>query len=463
MAYDRQTRLRAVELYLEHRNVAKVARVMDGPSRSCIESWIAAAVGVEKRNPTTQRFTVEDKVCAITRVQAGEVAPSVARSMGVSPGAVYHWMNRYEKLGALGLMGKQDERKHLQAPPERLDSKPAASRDDELEELRQELADTKLELDLLKGLVDIVKKDQGADLESLSNREKTALIDALRPMHSLTCLISRLRIAASSYHYSHAALAMPDKHEAVRCAIVEEFAKAHQARGYRYIYHQLRKRADIGAVGEKKVRSIMAEEGLMVIYDKRRKRRYSSYAGEISEAPGNLVNRDFHADRPNTLWLTDITEFRLPGGSRKVYLSPVLDCFDGALVSWSIATSPNAELANSSLAKACEKLRAGEHPVCHTDRGSHYRWPGWLSICERFNIVRSMSKKGCSPDNSACEGLFGRLKNEFFHYRDWSGVSTEEFMERLDAWLRYYNDGRIKKSLGWKSPMQYRRSLGIAA
>lgn len=174
------------------------------------------------------------------------------------------------------------------------------------------------------------------------------------------------------------------------------------------------------------------------------------------------MSREFHADAPNALWLTDITEFKLPDDSRKVYLSPVLDCFDGALASWSIGTSPDAELANSSLEKACGRLKPGERPVCHGDRGSHYRWPGWLSVCERHGITRSMSKKGCSPDNSACEGLFGRLKNEFFYYRDWKGVGADEFMERLDEWLCYYNDGRVKESLGWKSPMQYRRSLGIA-
>lgn len=70
-----------------------------------------------------------------------------------------------------------------------------------------------------------------------------------------------------------------------------------------------------------------------------------------------------------------------------------------------------------------------------------------------------MSAKGCSPDNSACEGFFGRLKNEFFRYRDWEGVTAEEFMGRLEAYLVYYRDGRIKKSLGWLSPMEYRRKL----
>lgn len=71
-----------------------------------------------------------------------------------------------------------------------------------------------------------------------------------------------------------------------------------------------------------------------------------------------------------------------------------------------------------------------------------------------------MSKKGCSPDDSAMEGFFGRLKNEFFHHRDWSGVTIPEFCRMLDAYLRYYNEERPKEKLGWLSPMQYRRSLG---
>ena len=98
-----------------------------------------------------------------------------------------------------------------------------------------------------------------------------------------------------------------------------------------------------------------------------------------------------------------------------------------------------------------------------TDRGCHYRWPGWIAICDENHLVRSMSKKGCSPDNSAMEGFFGRLKNEFFHHREWSGVTVPEFCRMLDAYLRYYNEERPKEKLGSMSPMQYRRSLGLAA
>ena len=131
-------------------------------------------------------------------------------------------------------------------------------------------------------------------------------------------------------------------------------------------------------------------------------------------------------------------------------------------MAWRAGERPDAALANSTLEDACARLAPGERPVIHSDRGGHYRWPGWISICEDNDLTRSMSAKGCSPDNSACEGFFGRLKNEFFRYRDWEGVTAEEFMGRLEAYLVYYRDGRIKKSLGWLSPMEYRRKLGYA-
>lgn len=102
-------------------------------------------------------------------------------------------------------------------------------------------------------------------------------------------------------------------------------------------------------------------------------------------------------------------------------------------------------------------------PVVHFDRCGHYRWPGWLSRIADANLVRSMSRKACSPDNAACEGFFGRLKNELFYARDWLKTTIDEFVSTLDAYIRWYNEARIKVSLGSRSPIEYRRHLGIAA
>ncbi len=100
-------------------------------------------------------------------------------------------------------------------------------------------------------------------------------------------------------------------------------------------------------------------------------------------------------ERPNRLWATDITEFRLPGDAGKCYLSAVLDCFDGRPVAWSIGARPTAELAELvPLRAACATLAPGERPVVHSDRGGHYRWKGWVALCRGNRLVRSMSRKG---------------------------------------------------------------------
>ncbi len=243
----------------------------------------------------------------------------------------------------------------------------------------------------------------------------------------------------------------------MRDAIAGLFEANKRRYGYRRIHAALRRRGL--SVSEKIIRRIMAEEGLIVVTVKRRP--YSSYKGEISPAVDNVVDRNFHAEAPNRKWLTDITEFQLPFG--KVYLSPMIDCFDGMVVSWTLGTSPDAELVNATLDVAIAGLPEGEHPIVHTDRGSHYRWPGWISRMEQACLTRSMSKKGCTSDNAACEGFFGRLKNEMYYNRSWSDVGIQGFMDEVDEYITWYNQKRIKLSLGGLSPAEYRLGLNAAA
>ena len=85
----------------------------------------------------------------------------------------------------------------------------------------------------------------------------------------------------------------------------------------------------------------------------------------------------------------------------------------------------------------------------------------WIERMEKYNLIRSMSKKGYSPDNSACEGFFGRLKNEMFYGRSWVNVSVERFIRILDNYIHWYNEERIKISLKGMSPVEYRKSLNL--
>ena len=271
-------------------------------------------------------------------------------------------------------------------------------------------------------------------------------------------------MAKSSYEYAVQALKckVSAEYSKIKEKIVAIFNENDGIYGYRRILNTINNEKDT-KTGEWSVRKIMKKEGLRGRAIKK-KRNYCSYEGETSKAPDNLLRNedgthDFRTTAPNKAWVTDLTEFKPPAG--KVYLSPIIDCFDGLPLSWSISTSPNAQLANSSLESACRWLKENEHPIIHSDRGCHYRWPGWIAICKKYGLKRSMSRKGCSPDNARAEGFFGRLKTEFFYGHDWKGVSVEEFIERLNKYLIWYREKRIKSDLDYKSPMQYRRDLGL--
>ena len=305
----------------------------------------------------------------------------------------------------------------------------------------------------MREVVETVKKDPGADLRHLSNGEKTLPVDRLRPAYSpgsMTCLLG---IAPSSCHYHHARLGV-GKYAELRMEVAETFAESKGGYGYRRIKAALR-----NGVSEKVIRRIMAEEGLVAHVPKRR--RYSSYEGETTSAPDNLVDRGFTAERPNEKWLTDITEIKARDG--KVYLLPMIDCFDGKIVAHTAGSGPNAEPADRMLVEAAESLPENAYPLVHSGRGCHYRWPGWLGLMERHGLTRSMSAKGCSPDNAAAEGFFGRMKVEAVYPEHWEERTWDEVLVLVDEYIHWYNHERIKQSLGWMSPVQYRQSQGMAA
>ena len=380
----------------------------------------------------------------------GEGVEYVSREIGYSRMSIYTWYRQYKKYGVAGLMSSKKQIKR-----ERIDFNTESSPTQDISELQEQIKHLQMEVDVLKETLNLLKKDPGINITELKNREKAVVIDAMKDKYPLQLLLKVLHIAKSSYYYQRTAIKRPDKHGAIHKNIIELFKENRSCYGYRRIHSEL-KRIGI-VVSEKIVRRIMKAEKLTV--PTKRTRKYSSYKGEITPAVDNIINRNFHADEPNKKWLTDITEFAIPAG--KVYLSPIIDCFDGMVVSWNISTTPDSVLVNSMLKDAICTLSSSEHPLIHTDRGSHYRWPGWIELMKTAGLTRSMSKKGCSPDNAACEGFFGRLKNEMFYGRSWIDVSIGDFIDEINSYINWYNTKRIKHSLGYMSPKEYRHSLGL--
>jgi len=444
----------AIDYYMEHgRNISRTIQAMGYPHRDTLREWLHETVPDERKvylkHRAVIKYSYEQKKEAVLELCSRDgTASSVASGFGISRGGLYKWKN--------SLLGEENvKRMGDQYKPALPDDKDALLQ--EIQSLKKQIYHLQMERDILEKAAELIKKGRGINLRGLANQEKVKLIDALRDTYPLNELLKQLDLSKSSYFYQKDVSKGPDKYAGLRTMVRFIFAENASRYGYRRVHTVMKDNGK--AVSEKVIRRIMREEQLVV--PRVHKRKYCSYMGEISPEVENVVARNFHADMPNAKWLTDLTEFHIPAG--KVYLSPIIDCFDGMIVSWSIGTSPTADLVNSMLDEAISGLRYDEHPIIHSDRGCHYRWPGWITRTENAGITRSMSKKGCSPDNSACEGFFGRLKNEMFYGKSWNDVSIEKFINELDGYLRWYNEKRIKISLGAMSPVRYRQSIGLVA
>ena len=459
MAYTEQEKQQALALYDETGSISKVINKLGYPTRQNMYTWIKnrnieikekASVDYSDTPEHRRHPSLELKLSIIRRCfETGEDIKSVSEETGYSRTSIYLWRRKYVVGGAAALASKKN---HLPRGKIIVDT---SDHDSGQEELVSKIKELEMENDILKETIKILKKDQCIDQFNLKNKEKTMIIDALRDKYSLSLLLKRMNISKSSYCYQHKVIHSEAKYEAIAKEITHLFHENDSRYGYRRIHALLKKQNII--ISEKIVRRIMKENQLEVKI--RRAKKYSSYMGEITKAAENLINRDFHSDRPNHKMLTDITEFSIPAG--KVYLSPIIDCFDGMVSAWKISTNPNAELVNSMLDEYHETLKNGERPIVHSDRGAHYRWPGWISRMSKYGFQRSMSKKGCSPDNSACEGFFGRMKNEMFYGRKWNNISIEKFTALINEYIEWYNTKRIKQSLNYLSPKEYRQLLDL--
>ncbi len=456
--YSDEQRQVAVQHYLDHdRCIASTMKALGYPCRETLTVWIdelhpEVRQRIVGRAPNVQHPLELKNAAVIELCIRNTSAQEIAQKLAVCRPTLYNWKNQLLGPEAPASMKRHNDSGPVPKPKELTDLQ------QQIDLLQGNIRRLQLEHDLLKKANELLKKGLGVAPQLLSNREKTLLVDALKHTYAISELLAELDLARSSYFYHCARLKSPDKYADARVAITDVFQSNHRCYGYR------RMRAALGRrqlhISEKVVQRLMKQECLIVT--KNRRRRYGSYLGEISPAPENLINRDFKAETPNEKWLTDITEFQIPAG--KVYLSPMIDCFDGLVVSWTIGTHPDADLVNTMLDAAIETVASSEkRPVVHSDRGAHYRWPGWLSRMDNAKLIRSMSRKACSPDNSACEGFFGRLKTELFYPRNWQDHTVDQFIRIVDSYIRWYNEKRIKISLGSLSPLEYRESLGLSA
>ena len=263
----------------------------------------------------------------------------------------------------------------------------------------------------------------------------------------MTELIQIAGIARSTYYYHTKRLSQPDKYKEFKEKIISVYENSKKRYGYRRVTLALKN--DGICLNHKTVQRLMREIGL---FCKVRMKRYNSYKGEIGFVADNLLQRNFKAEKANEKWVTDVTEFSMFG--QKLYLSPILDLFNGEVVSYNISNHPNFEQVTDMLEKAFKTIPNNTNLILHSDQGWLYQIKAYQRMLKDKGVRQSMSRKGNCLDNAVIENFFGLLKSELLYLQDFSSI--EHFKQELIEYIDFYNNHRIKLKLGGLSPVQFR-------
>ena len=240
---------------------------------------------------------------------------------------------------------------------------------------------------------------------------------------------------------------------------VKEIHTSSPDKGYRRIRDDLARYYDT-PVNDKRVRRICQSLGIKSTL-KFARHGCTRSASEPQHTAKNILNRQFHADRPNEKWLTDVTEFKYYIGPviHKVYLSAILDLCDRRIVAAVIRDTNDNALVYETFDTAVAD-NPGAHPLFHSDRGFQYTTQVFHDKLVAAGMTQSMSRVGKCVDNGPMEGFWGILKRERYYGRRFT--SREELVNMIEDYILYYNSRRLQRGLGVLTPFE-KHTLAMAA
>ena len=201
---------------------------------------------------------------------------------------------------------------------------------------------------------------------------------------------------------------------------------------------------------KKRVHRIMKKLNIHSVIRKKKKKYLSSAPQAVSE---NILQRDFYATAPNQKWATDVTEFRVPGEKKKLYLSAIIDLYDRYPVSYVISCRNDNRLVFRTFDKAII-ANPDAKPIFHSDRGFQYTSKVFQHKLENQEMQQSMSRVGHCIDNGPTEGFWGIIKSEMYAMYE---IKDEESLRfAIKDYLRFYTEERIQERYKYKTPLEVR-------
>lgn len=278
--------------------------------------------------------------------------------------------------------------------------------------------------------------------------------------YPIEAVCSLLHVARSAYHKWASGKLSRRAEENERLAdTIEKIHEESPDKGYRRLNDDLRHDYGIHVNDKRVLRICRARDIKSTIkyasHGCTRRAKTPQYVAE------NILNRQFHADKPNEKWLTDVTEFKWYEGItvHKLYLSAILDLYDRRIVSYVLSERNDNPLVYKTFDKAV-KANPDAHPLFHSDRGFQYTSRAFHHKLQKARMTQSMSRVGKCIDNGPMEGFWGILKRERYYGRRFTG--KRELVQMIESYIRYYNTRRVQRAIGILTPME-KHELYLAA
>ncbi|MGR6130506.1 IS3 family transposase [Paenibacillus sp. S33] len=445
-------KLEAIRRYQSGTEGVKSIAQSLGMNHEALRMWIRQyeSHGVKAFEKTYTAYSTAYKLDVLNYMNENGTSPNEAAVIFKisSPGVIRKWRSQFNEHGIDALNSKKKGRPRMTDKNKNLTKKQEPAKDS-MEALQAELERLRMENAYFKK-VECLSSKQG----KITKQDKAQVVYELRHEFPVVALLKLAEVKRSTFYYWVKQLGKPDPDAGLKL-LIQSIYEEHQGRyGYRRIRDELFNRGR--RVNHKKVQRIMVELGLKSVV---RMKKYRSYKGSVGKVAPNVLDRNFHSGKPNEKWVTDITEFKLFG--EKLYVSPVLDLFNGEIITYTVGARPTYSLVSEMLNEAFKRLSEKDKLLLHSDQGWHYQMKQYQHALKKQGITQSMSRKGNCYDNAVMENFFGIMKSEFLYLNKFESV--DHFKQELEQYINYYNHKRIKSKLKGMSPVQYRAHAQLVA
>lgn len=365
-----------------------------------------------------RNYSKEEKNKILSRYDSGEAPTKIIADTNVPRSTFYNWLSNYKKE-------KESTKKSVNMHNYRI-----------LED----------RIKRLEGIIDILKTSTCITTAPL--QERLTLAEKFQEKYSVHMICDALNISRGTF-YNHIFRNKKDnttynqRRKFLRIQIQEIYHKSNQIFGAEKIANIIRSEGT--KISVKMVRELMKEMGLASIRQTAKK----LYEDERQKYK-NIVNQQFDTNKPNEVWVSDVTYFKY--NERTYYICVVMDLFSRLIIGYKIGNSNSTQLVKTTLRNAYNFRKPDSNVIFHTDRGGNYCSKTMNTYIESLNITHSYSRSHTPYDNSVIESFFASMKQEELYRTKYR--SEKEFYNAVDKYIKFYNNERPHKKLKFKTPKQ---------